>query len=378
ENEKPCFCGEDFHKTGPHRVEESRILQFFLPSRFQKEKYVIVSDRQAFIILNTLIFSTFVTTQYSNIRTHLETEITDDMVSSESSFPCRCQRSRSGNSSVAHLSKLEMCLAHMVRRQCLRSALFFSDVLEVPVSVVFLLHEDDLGLEFDLIIKNMSSEEIRALKDLRDNTDIIILPADKGNATVVMNSADYDLKMTALLNSEAYKPRTSDPTTYLEKTTKKKILDTPIDEELKRRLIPREKSSLCPKIYGLPKIHKADIPLRPIVSSIGSPLQNIAKYLAKYFQPYAEEADSYVKNADHFLQHLQNQEIQPDDLLIKFTMEVEQEQRLPFLDIFERRITPSPGTNKFRNAPSTSEKKEQTLGTAFLPYVQGTTDKISR
>ncbi|KAJ9601807.1 hypothetical protein L9F63_000035 [Diploptera punctata] len=31
-----------------------------------------------------------------------------------------------------------------------------------------------------------------------------------------------------------------------------------------------------------------------------------------------------------------------------------------------------------RNAPSTSEKKEQTLGTAFLPYVQGTMDKISR
>ncbi|KAJ9594978.1 hypothetical protein L9F63_013700, partial [Diploptera punctata] len=31
-----------------------------------------VCERQEFIISNTLIFSTFVTTQYSNIRIHLE------------------------------------------------------------------------------------------------------------------------------------------------------------------------------------------------------------------------------------------------------------------------------------------------------------------
>ncbi|KAJ9592857.1 hypothetical protein L9F63_015435, partial [Diploptera punctata] len=38
----------------------------------RKETYVILIT---FIISNTLIFSTFVTTQYSNIRTHLETHL---------------------------------------------------------------------------------------------------------------------------------------------------------------------------------------------------------------------------------------------------------------------------------------------------------------
>ena len=33
-----------------------------------------VSERQTFIISNTLIFSTFLTTKYSNIRTHLESK----------------------------------------------------------------------------------------------------------------------------------------------------------------------------------------------------------------------------------------------------------------------------------------------------------------
>ncbi|KAJ9589279.1 hypothetical protein L9F63_017524, partial [Diploptera punctata] len=42
------------------------------------------------------------------------------------------------------------------------------------------------------------------------------------NANVVMNSADYDMKMAALLNSEAYKPHTSDPMTYKDQTYKHK------------------------------------------------------------------------------------------------------------------------------------------------------------
>ena len=41
-----------------------------------------------------------------------------------------------------------------------------------------------------------------------------------------------------------------------------------------------------PKIYSLPKAHKPDIPLRPIISGIGSaPPHNIAKLLAKLLSP---------------------------------------------------------------------------------------------
>lgn len=42
--------------------------------------------------------------------------------------------------------------------------------------------------------------EKRALQELRNNKDIVILPADKGNATVVMNTIDYKEKMTLILN----------------------------------------------------------------------------------------------------------------------------------------------------------------------------------
>ena len=34
--------------------------------------------------------------------------------------------------------------------------------------------------------------------------------------------------------------------------------------------------ALPPRLYGLPKIHKEDVPLRPIVSAIGSPTYNLS------------------------------------------------------------------------------------------------------
>ena len=40
-----------------------------------------------------------------------------------------------------------------------------------------------------------------------------------------------------------------------------------------------------PKFYGLPKIHKKNIPLRPIVSNIGSVSYWVAKELAKIIKP---------------------------------------------------------------------------------------------
>ncbi|XP_077778802.1 uncharacterized protein LOC144326219 [Podarcis muralis] len=165
---------------------------------------------------------------------------------------------------------------------------------------------------------NLHKEEQKALTNLRKDNNIIILPADKGNATVVMNTSDYQAKLSNLLQDPTYQPIKTDPTTYLEKTTKSKIKASPISEEIQLRIIPREKSSRCPKLYGLPKIHKEGTPLRPIVSSIGSPLQNLAKFLAKQLQPYAESISSHVPNSFQFIETIKKQNLHPNDLLVSF------------------------------------------------------------
>ncbi|XP_072384331.1 uncharacterized protein [Diabrotica undecimpunctata] len=98
----------------------------------------------------------------------------------------------------------------------------------------------------------------------------------------------------------------------------KEIIVLPADKEHHFQLIPREKSSRCPKLYGLPKVHKDGLPLRPIVSSIGSPLQPLARFLAEKLQPYAEEADSYVKNAGHYIERIKDVTLGPGHLLVSF------------------------------------------------------------
>ncbi|XP_060531998.1 uncharacterized protein LOC132705430 [Cylas formicarius] len=165
---------------------------------------------------------------------------------------------------------------------------------------------------------NLSREEMQALRNLNNNENILIMPADKGNATVVMNTSDYNAKLEDILNDPIYKLVTRDPTTYLEKTTKSKILDSSINEDTKKKLIPREKSSRCPKFYGLPKIHKDGVPLRPIVSAFNSPLCKLEKHLASALQPIVEKADSYVKNSEHFTQILGSLRMDKDDIMASF------------------------------------------------------------
>ena len=93
----------------------------------------------------------------------------------------------------------------------------------------------------------------------------------KGVALVVLNTEDYLKKAQDLLNQNTYRALTSDPTMRLKnkminllKTIKTKGR---LSEDLYKKLYPTGAGS--PKFYGLPKIHKPGMPLRPIVSSIG-------------------------------------------------------------------------------------------------------------
>ena len=61
---------------------------------------------------------------------------------------------------------------------------------------------------------------------------------------------------------------------------------------------------ITPEIYGLPKTHKPDIPLIPIISGLGSPPppHDIAKLLAKVLSPLLSTiSDAHIKNSGSLL-----------------------------------------------------------------------------
>ena len=47
---------------------------------------------------------------------------------------------------------------------------------------------------------NLTKEQRKALKELRQ-IDKLVLPADKGNATILMTREDYDIKMRGLIET---------------------------------------------------------------------------------------------------------------------------------------------------------------------------------
>ena len=62
---------------------------------------------------------------------------------------------------------------------------------------------------------------------------------------------------------------------------------------------------IIPKIYSLPKTHKPDILLRPIISGIGSASHNIAKLLDKLLSPLLGTiSDAHIKSSGSLLNKL--------------------------------------------------------------------------
>ena len=72
------------------------------------------------------------------------------------------------------------------------------------------------------------------------------------------------------------------------------------------------------KFYGLPKIHKPDTPLRPIVSSHGSVTYGVAKVLAKIFKPLVGVSCHHVHSAQDFTEQANKVTLMPGECLSSY------------------------------------------------------------
>ena len=140
---------------------------------------------------------------------------------------------------------------------------------------------------------NLTKDEQQALKRLKNDSDIVILPADKGRVTVVMDKTDYFDKMDALVNDkQTYEELKRDPTPALQRKLNSKILTLKKTDAFDAQRYYRLRCSVPqpPKLYGLPKLHKPGIPMRPIVSFCGSPTYQLSKYLTTILQPLTDKS----------------------------------------------------------------------------------------
>jgi hypothetical protein len=72
-----------------------------------------------------------------------------------------------------------------------------------------------------------------------------------------------------------------------------------LEETNYNRIRPSDSSTA--RFYGLPKIHKENIPLRPIVSLPESSAYELSKYLAMILHPIVKTSPHTINNANTFL-----------------------------------------------------------------------------
>ena len=170
--------------------------------------------------------------------------------------------------------------------------------------------------------RNIDSNVFKALIALRKDLDRVALSADKGNIVVVMDKHQYRENVLSTLNDkQTYTALKSDPTGRTERDLNQRLLlskkSSKISEETYKLL--RSSDGIAPQLYGLPKIHKEGVPLRPIVSFVNSaPTYNVSRYLARILSPVVGNTDNMVKNSQHFGEFIRHQTLDADQMLLSF------------------------------------------------------------
>ena len=72
------------------------------------------------------------------------------------------------------------------------------------------------------------------------------------------------------------------------------------------------------KFYGLPKIHKPDTPLRPIVSSCGSVTYSVAKELAEILKPLVGKSPHHINSTQDFMEQVKHITLAPGGCLSSY------------------------------------------------------------
>ena len=82
-----------------------------------------------------------------------------------------------------------------------------------------------------------------------------------------------------------------------------------------RRMYPT--GVVIPKFYGLPKVHKENTPLRPIVSSIGSVSYGVSKEVAR-IKPLVGSTEHHVNNSKEFIEEIKKMKLEEGECITSY------------------------------------------------------------
>ena len=169
----------------------------------------------------------------------------------------------------------------------------------------------------------LSKDEHCILKNLANDKSIVIMKPDKGNGVVLLDKSVYLEKMNLIL-SDSNKFKVVDNDHFISIVQLEDKVNRVINKLSESGCFTKEVSrslkatgSNPGRLYGLPKVHKDNYPLRPILSAIGTANYDIAKFLVPILAPLT--TNEYTLNDSfHFIRSLRDFGINDSHVMASF------------------------------------------------------------
>lgn len=145
------------------------------------------------------------------------------------------------------------------------------------------------------------------LYNLYHNEEIVISRSDKGNNIVIQNTTDYIEKSHTLLNDQTtYTICNSNPLKNSQTQYNKKLTEILTQKKDLQKTFKAYLPALS-QFYAIPKTHKPNIPLRPIISNTNSTTYKLSKWLADNLKfLIGNISTSHIINSETFTLKIKN------------------------------------------------------------------------
>ena len=164
----------------------------------------------------------------------------------------------------------------------------------------------------------------KTVNKLSKRNDIVILKADKGRGVVILVKGKYTKKCLEILNTTQFQNLNKNLTITMERKVQN------ILRKIKSKLTINQYTQLYPsgsspgKLYGSAKIHKLSnddnvkkLPIRPIISNIGTATYLLAKYLSKLMSPLSI-SEYTVSSTKDFVQNIRTSKVPTGYYMVSF------------------------------------------------------------
>ncbi|XP_071442232.1 uncharacterized protein, partial [Hetaerina americana] len=160
---------------------------------------------------------------------------------------------------------------------------------------------------------------IKSIQRTLKENNLVIQKADKGNSMVILKKDVYIDKCLKFISDNQMTIVPKDPTIAFQKHCKNVINSCEITISRQQKLKLIQMNPRAPRFFGLPKIHKQENPIRPVVSNISAPNHLIARKVNSLFRDYTKFAPKYgVINSKVLAERLAKLTIPTKCMLVSF------------------------------------------------------------